>query len=694
MARFRVGFTLIEVLVVAPIVILTIGAFIALVVTLTGNSLVSRESSILQYNAQDALSRIDQDVRTSISFLAVNDITLAAGNPQGYLANPDTASSTGSTVSFTNINKVSSGGSPKSLILKHLIHDKDPSSNATSAANILYQANTPNPCSGDYKKNTPMYANIVYFIADESLWRRTIMPTNYATPATFCGGTSTYQVPTCSPATTHAFCKTQDTKVLENIQPEDFKITYYPSAGSTTANTEAANQAASDAARGAALTLNSSVQISITTSKDISGKNVSKTAEMRSTKLNSPSGLVRPAAPASINLNVVDGSDIDVSWPSANRATVYDVDFNSNGGPWVSSAVGVTALTHKITKAANNDNVNVRVLARNSSGSSPYTTKSTHIPLWVPLQLEGTWSKYDNTFTSPAYSITSAGLVVIKGLVKATSASSGSIIGRMPSKYWPTHRFLLGTTTSPNASARVDVTPDGQVIFSDNGNIGYFSLDTIRYTAASAPYTRTSPTLWNSFTNYGAPYAPASYLQDDTGRVVMQGLLNNGARGNGNAIISLPESLRTSVGQYLHMPSRSGAFHHLGVDDTHGILAKGDGIGAYSINLNYLPRTYTNWTNLPLTASWVHYGAGFSTPQYTKTSDGVVHLKGLVRSGGLGVAMANLPPGYRPAERILYTVPSNGAYSRFDIWSNGDIISHSTSSNWVALDGISFIAEQ
>ena len=57
------GFTLIEMLVIAPIVVLAIGAFLTVIISMTGEVLASRGANTLTYNIQDALNRIDQDVK-------------------------------------------------------------------------------------------------------------------------------------------------------------------------------------------------------------------------------------------------------------------------------------------------------------------------------------------------------------------------------------------------------------------------------------------------------------------------------------------------------------------------------------------------------------------------------------------------------------------------------------------------------
>lgn len=49
-----------------------------------------------------------------------------------------------------------------------------------------------------------------------------------------------------------------------------------------------------------------------------------------------------------------------------------------------------------------------------------------------------------------------------------------------------------------------------------------------------------APTLLNSWTNLGAPYAGAGYYKDPLGRVHLRGVVKNGTSGEGVAIFILP----------------------------------------------------------------------------------------------------------------------------------------------------------
>ncbi|MNT39454.1 hypothetical protein D3C72_1757010 [compost metagenome] len=152
--------------------------------------------------------------------------------------------------------------------------------------------------------------------------------------------------------------------------------------------------------------------------------------------------------------------------------------------------------------------------------------------------------------------------------------------------------------------------------------------------------------------------------------------------------------------KYHHVVARNnGAFGFIGIDQTAGIVAKGVGSNGYhSINTMYYPASYGGWINLGLQNSWVGYdgGAFFATPQYTKGSDNIVRLKGIIKSGNTanGTVVATLPAGYRPKDRILGASACADAYCRVDVLANGNVELYNSSATWTTLDSITFLAEQ
>jgi hypothetical protein len=112
----------------------------------------------------------------------------------------------------------------------------------------------------------------------------------------------------------------------------------------------------------------------------------------------------------------------------------------------------------------------------------------------------------------------------------------------------------------------------------------------------------------------------------------------------------------------------------------------------------YFPDSYTGtWNNLTLTNSWANYGGVYPTAQYTKSSDNVVTVRGLIRSGTVtaNTILATLPVGFRPAERHLLAATCANANCRIDVLADGTIRGMAgMSATWSSFDRISFLAEQ
>lgn len=104
------------------------------------------------------------------------------------------------------------------------------------------------------------------------------------------------------------------------------------------------------------------------------------------------------------------------------------------------------------------------------------------------------------------------------------------------------------------------------------------------------------------------------------------------------------------------------------------------------------PSTYTALT---LQNGWQNYADYHGLARYFKDISGVVHLSGLVRNGTAGASIAVLPTGYRPANRLIFRTMTQYGAGRLNIDSNGAVRPEADAqSGWIALDGISFLAEQ
>jgi hypothetical protein len=92
--------------------------------------------------------------------------------------------------------------------------------------------------------------------------------------------------------------------------------------------------------------------------------------------------------------------------------------------------------------------------------------------------------------------------------------------------------------------------------------------------------------------------------------------------------------------------------------------------------------------------SWVNYGAGYQTAAFYKDLFGVVHFKGLVKSGTVGAAIFTLPSGYRPIAETIFVANAAGAFGDLRVSAVGNVWLNAGTNGYLSIDGISFRAQQ
>jgi hypothetical protein len=320
----KTGFTTVEVLIIAPIVILSIGAFIALIVTLTGDVMRTRGANTLSANIQSALNQIEQDIRLSGGILPSTNITLTS--PQGF---------DNDTTAFKNVGPTNGNA----LILNMYTTHENP---ATSPGSIVYR-NSPILCdSPDVYRNEPVMMNVVYFVKDDSLWRRTILPPNYDSVA--CPLTPVWQQPSCLPGVSMGgFCKTRDSLLVRGLSlTDDFDIEYFSDVLGSEPLPDAIDPDLSDILRLEALETAQFVSISISARQVIAGKDIAHSATVRSV-INaidtSPSELYNPPVITShpvSQLGITAGASVNLSGTATGANISYQWQKSTNSGSsWV-----------------------------------------------------------------------------------------------------------------------------------------------------------------------------------------------------------------------------------------------------------------------------------------------------------------------------------------------------------------------
>jgi hypothetical protein len=90
--------------------------------------------------------------------------------------------------------------------------------------------------------------------------------------------------------------------------------------------------------------------------------------------------------------------------------------------------------------------------------------------------------------------------------------------------------------------------------------------------------------------------------------------------------------------------------------------------------------------------AWAFYGGGYNDPGYFRDQWGIVHLRGLIKSGALGSSAFSLPVGYRPTADSLFACVSNLAFGTLFVNAAGDVIPFNGSNVSFSLEGVTFRA--
>jgi Tfp pilus assembly protein PilV len=670
------GFTLIEVLIIAPIVILAVGGFVAVMVTMVGDVLVTRDQSSLSYETQSALDRIEQDAKLSTQFLVTSGTQVS---PQGSDSN-----FTG-TAAFTN--------TTNTLIFSTLATTKNPSD---TERGLVYYANQPNACGADQRYNRPMLTKTMYFIKSGSLWRRTVVP-DWNTNATVDNNTvcnDVWQRNSCSPGYPGSNrCQTNDEKVMDNVSSMTTK--YYTSPESTT-----------DVGASAALTA-STIDVTVNSSKTTAGNPITDTGTVRVTKLNDIDTTQLPPDVPVVAHSLASPNSVEFTWSPVSGATVYQTGYRINGGTWITQTLGPATTNYNVT-ANRNDVIDFRIASFNAAGSSAYATDSQTLPAWGAFKLKANWVDYDaNTYQAHGFTKTSAGVVMLKGLIKDGSTATDTTIGTLPEGYRPASRlvFVASTYTAGGGGysagpGRIAIFPDGSIVASEM-NASYLSLDGISFLAEGSGATWTSPAFSNQWSNYGAAtWQPFRYTMDTIGRVHTQGTIKKGNPITDTTTIAVvpanhrPENYNIFSAK---IDLASGSYGSFGAHPTSSIVARNVDSVYLNTTIMYYPTgsTWTTPADTALGGSWVRFGTGYNAFGYKKGADGIVSLRGLIKSGDTAstVKLFTLPTGFRPAKSTVLVANRARSYGRVDVLANGDVMLRYSSATWTSLDGINFLAE-
>jgi len=678
------GFTLVEVLVISPIIILFIGAFIALLVSLTGETLTIREKNTTAYDTQAALDDIENSVVQATGFMTTSGTVPV---PQGK----DDSTSTGTPFTSTT------SGQPDTLIVKSPATDQGPSN---SARTLIYTG------TGSCDSKNPIYTYMtVFFVADDpdtadttdkALYKRTILPQISACKSPWQRGSCAASVASSNPSV----CKTTDDKLLSNVAT--FTVQYLTGTSTTTA--DAAN----------------SVSVNVTTTKQIAGNTVTYSGKTRATSVNASTTDTSQSTPPS-NPPITFTRDSSLpnpyrttfSWASVGNATSYSVRYKIGSGSWIQQTVAQSSNpSFNVDAAARKQAINFEVNVVTNAGTYSYGTAPVvpDIPRWNECTPTNGWQNYDGTFNTLGFTKTTTGAVGLKGLIRSgpIGFNTGYAACYLPAGFRPANHLIYnGVAYDPNGSggngsARIDIFPDGAVVVVGGSNTtytnGFVSLDGIIFMSPSGNPSWQAGT-WQSgwyYNSYSDTYPNLGYWKDSLGRVWVQGL---GTGGQASAVMAyLPSNMYPSAGMHypVSVDARGGAVNIGG-----SINSRPSSGGYISTQLLYYAQT-GGMATLPLYNGWVSYdnGVSWTHPQCYKGADDIVILQGLVRAGNqaaggmthVGVCGSN--PYMSTGRRALFTAWKNWeTQGRMDLPTDGYLYPLASDPGWTSLDAIHYIAD-
>jgi N-acetylneuraminic acid mutarotase len=151
-----------------------------------------------------------------------------------------------------------------------------------------------------------------------------------------------------------------------------------------------------------------------------------------------------------------------------------------------SGQIPATVLPTSLTAQGNTFNGANQLVQTNGSGQIPATVLPTIIEseAYIAPSLQNSWANYStipNTYEPAGYYKDKMDRVHLKGLIAGGSTATETVLFTLPSGYRPTKRLLF-TVATGSGSGRMDIRPNGEVLFVSGAN-SFFSLDGISFRA-------------------------------------------------------------------------------------------------------------------------------------------------------------------------------------------------------------------
>jgi hypothetical protein len=119
----------------------------------------------------------------------------------------------------------------------------------------------------------------------------------------------------------------------------------------------------------------------------------------------------------------------------------------------------------------------------------------------------------------------------------------------------------------------------------------------------------------------------------------------------------------------------------------------------YSDNIDAAGATVSNATKLETEAynnpvfenGWKNYGFGNAACQYYRDKQMNIYLKGVVNGGIAGTSIFTLPAGYRPTEKMIFSIITKNGYGKLSVDTNGAVtFMDGDPTEYISICGIAF----
>lgn len=348
----------------------------------------------------------------------------------------------------------------------------------------------------------------------------------------------------------------------------------------------------------------------------------------------------------------------------------------------------------------------------------PIYTNASSVPSNDPQYIEpaysNNWGRYGQGYENPGFTKTSAGIVVLRGLIgKTGTGTQAEVMFTLPDGFRPERNMIVTGLSHGNAPCRVDIYANGEVRYLGQTTTMqdfWFSFDGIAFPTGPMNWqTATLQDGWEVYSLASSWPAPA-YALDPLGSLWHRGLAKRpaGTPSTNTVYFTLPEAYWPASNLHLKLAADNTGFVSSDVISAANNSIKGQrrrkmetpggGAGYTSFDGAWFTPTASSggYLSLPLTSPWANYGAPNPLASFAKRADGLVKVSGLVRNGTIGSVIGTLPVGYRPTQRRLFFCTATNGMARIDVTPAGEIYLAAAplGASWVSLDEISFVIGQ